>query len=107
VPRHRGREGLQAGCQPPALADERDQQGDLAVPGKIGIIDQAAWTKTVEIALKTKNAEGKTVLTKQPEGVAYTNDYVQKAVDKLTADGVDVTGASFKPETVTLKEGGA
>ena len=76
-------------------------------PGKIGIIDQAAWTKTVDIALKTKNAEGKTVLTKQPEGMAYTNDYVQKAVDKLTAAGVDVTGASFKPETVTLKEGGA
>ena len=47
------------------------------------------------------------MLTKQPEGMAYTNDYVQKAVDKLNADGVDVTGASFKPETVTLKEGGA
>jgi NitT/TauT family transport system substrate-binding protein len=76
-------------------------------PGKVGLIDQAAWNKTVEIALKTKNAEGKTVLTKQPEGLAYTNDYVQKAVDKLSSQGVDVTGASFKPVTVTLKEGGA
>ena len=76
-------------------------------PGKVGLIDQAAWNKTVEIALKTKNAEGKTVLTKQPEGQAYTNDYVQKAVDKLSSQGVDVTGSSFKPVTVTLKEGGA
>ncbi len=76
-------------------------------PGKVGLIDQAAWTKTVDIALKTKNAEGKTVLTKQPEGLAYTNEYAQKAVDKLSAAGIDVTGASFKPVTVTLKEGGA
>ena len=76
-------------------------------PGKVGLIDQAAWNKTVEIALKTKNAEGETVLTKQPEGLAYTNDYVQKAVDKLSSQGVDVTGSSFKPVTVTLKEGGA
>jgi len=74
---------------------------------KIGLIDTAAWTKTVDIALKTKNAEGKTVLTKQPEGLAYTNDYVQKALDKLTSQNVDVTGASFKPITVTLNAGGA
>jgi NitT/TauT family transport system substrate-binding protein len=76
-------------------------------PGKVGVIDQAAWTKTVDIALKTKNAEGKTVLTKQPEGLAYTNEYVQKAVDKLSAAGIDVTGTSYQPTTVTLKEGGA
>jgi NitT/TauT family transport system substrate-binding protein len=76
-------------------------------PGKVGVIDQTAWNKTVEIALKTKNAEGKTVLSKQPEGTAYTNDYVQKAVDKLSSQGVDVTGSSFKPVTVTLNEGGA
>ena len=75
-------------------------------PNKIGIVDQAAWTKTVDIALKTKNAEGKTVLTKQPEGLAYTNDYMQKALDKLATQNVDVTGTSFKPVTVELKEGG-
>ncbi len=76
-------------------------------PSKIGVVDTAAWNKTVDIALKAKNAEGKTVLTKQPEGLAYTNDYVQKAVDKLASQNVDVTGASFKPVTVTLNEGGA
>lgn len=74
---------------------------------KIGLIDQAAWTRTVEIARKTKNAEGATVLTKEPEGLAYTNDHVQKALAELEADGVDVTGASYKPATVTLNPGGA
>ena len=75
-------------------------------PNGIGIVDQAAWDQTVDIALKTKNAEGTTVLTKQPEGLAYTNDYVQKALDKLAAQNVDVTGAGFKPVTVTLNAGG-
>jgi NitT/TauT family transport system substrate-binding protein len=74
---------------------------------KIGLVDQAAWNQTVDIAQKTKNAEGATVLTKAPEGMAYTNDYVQKALDKLASEGVDVTGASYKPETVTLNAGGA
>ena len=75
-------------------------------PNGIGIVDEAAWTQTVDIALKTKNAEGKTVLTKQPEGLAYTNDYMQKALDKLATQNIDVNGASFKPVTVELKEGG-
>ncbi|HEU4348235.1 MAG TPA: ABC transporter substrate-binding protein [Actinoplanes sp.] len=75
-------------------------------PNKIGIVDQTAWTNTVDIALKTKNAEGQTVLTKQPEGLAYTNDYMQKALDKLASENIDVTGTSFKPVTVELKEGG-
>lgn len=74
---------------------------------KIGLVDQAAWNQTVDIAQKTKNAEGATVLTKAPEGMAYTNDYVQKALDKLASEGVDVTGATYKPETVTLNAGGA
>jgi NitT/TauT family transport system substrate-binding protein len=76
-------------------------------PAGIGLVDQTAWDRTVQIALRTKNAEGKTVLTKQPEGLAYTNDYAQKAVDALKQQGVDVTGASFKPATVTLNPGGA
>jgi len=47
------------------------------------------------------------VLTKQPEGLAYTNDYVQKAVDALKSQNLDVTGTAFKPLTVTLNAGGA
>ena len=46
------------------------------------------------------------MLTKQPEGLAYTNDYMQKALDKLATQNIDVTGSSFKPVTVELKEGG-
>ncbi|HVQ90490.1 MAG TPA: ABC transporter substrate-binding protein [Mycobacteriales bacterium] len=76
-------------------------------PGGIGLVDQAAWTRTVDIAQKTRNAEGKTVLTKAPEADAYTNDYARKAVDALKGQGVDVTGAAFTPRTVTLNPGGA
>jgi NitT/TauT family transport system substrate-binding protein len=57
-----------------------------------GLIDQTAWDQTVKLAQETKNAEGSTVLTKAPEGLAYTNDYV--------------TGSSFQPLTVTLNKGG-
>ena len=58
-------------------------------------------------ALTTKNADGATVLSKQPEGKAYTNDFVRKALDLLKSQSVDVNGAGFKPATVTLNPGGA
>lgn len=74
-------------------------------PAGIGMLDEAAWRSTVELSLKTKNQDGHTVLTKQPEGQAYTNDYVKQALEKLK--GTDVTGVSFKPTTVTLNPGGA
>jgi NitT/TauT family transport system substrate-binding protein len=76
-------------------------------PKGVGVIDQAAWDQTVKISQQTKNADGKTVLTKAPEGLAYTNDYVNKALGELKAAGVDVVGTSFKPITVTLEPGGA
>jgi NitT/TauT family transport system substrate-binding protein len=73
----------------------------------IGMVDQTAWDKTVTIAQTTKNQDGQTVITKKPEGLAYTNDYVQQALNNLKAQNVDVTGSSFKPLTVTLNAGGA
>ena len=75
-------------------------------PDGIGIVDKSAWDQTVTIARETKNAEGATVLTKAPEGLAYTNEYAEKAVAALKAAGDDVTGADFKPITVKLKAGG-
>nr|WP_269328922.1 ABC transporter substrate-binding protein [Kineosporia babensis] len=75
--------------------------------GGAGMIDQAAWDQTVSIAQDTRNAEGQTVLTKAPEGEAFTNEYVSQALENLKDDGVDVTGESYSPETVTLAEGGA
>jgi NitT/TauT family transport system substrate-binding protein len=76
-------------------------------PNGIGLVDTTAWSRTIDIALKTKNAEGKTVLSKQPEGMAYTNDYAQKALDELEKQNVDVTGSKFAPMNVTLNPGGA
>ena len=76
-------------------------------PDGAGVIGKADWDRTVDIALHTKNAEGKTVLTKAPDDKAYSNDYVNKALEELKAEGVDVNGASFKPITVTLNEGGS
>jgi NitT/TauT family transport system substrate-binding protein len=61
----------------------------------------------VQIAQSTKNADGDTVLSKAPEGLAYTNDYAQKADAALKEEGVDTNGQDFKPITVELKAGGA
>ncbi|OHV37735.1 MULTISPECIES: ABC transporter substrate-binding protein [Pseudofrankia] len=75
-------------------------------PNGIGLIDKAKWDQTVTIAKGTKNADGDTVLKGDPEGLAYTNDYVTKALADLKGEGVDVTGSGFKPATVTLEAGG-
>jgi NitT/TauT family transport system substrate-binding protein len=76
-------------------------------PNGVGMIDEAAWKSTVDLSMTTKNQDGQTVLTKQPEGTAFTNEYVQKALEALKADGVDVNGSGFAPQAVTLNEGGA
>jgi NitT/TauT family transport system substrate-binding protein len=75
--------------------------------GGIGVIDQAAWDRTVKIAQDTKNLEGAAVLTKAPDATAFTNDIVNEALKQLKAAGVDVNGNGFKPLTVTLTEGGS
>ena len=75
-------------------------------PDGIGMINEDAWNRTVEIAMSTKNLEGATVLTAEPTEGAYTNDIVSAAL-ALVGDGVDTTGADFAPIEVTLNEGGA
>jgi NitT/TauT family transport system substrate-binding protein len=75
-------------------------------PKGAGYIDPADWDRTVQVAMGTKNADGKTVITRAPDAAAYTNDYVAKALTDLRAAGVDVTGAGFTPLTVTLQPGG-
>jgi NitT/TauT family transport system substrate-binding protein len=72
----------------------------------IGIIDDAAWKQTVDIALGTKNETGATIITKEPPATASSNTYVENALKELRAEGVDVDGKAFKPLTVQLKEGG-
>jgi NitT/TauT family transport system substrate-binding protein len=75
--------------------------------GGVGTINEADWKQTVELSLTTKNQTGDTVLTKQPEGLAFTNDYIKQAQDQAKAAGVDINGAGFQPKTVTLTAGGA
>jgi NitT/TauT family transport system substrate-binding protein len=72
----------------------------------IGMIDKAAWDQTVGIALDTKNDTGSTIITTDPPETAYSNEYVEKALQELKDEGVDVDGADFTPLTVELQEGG-
>jgi NitT/TauT family transport system substrate-binding protein len=76
-------------------------------PSGAGMVDKTAWDQTVSVAQSAKNAQGQTVLTKAPEGEAYTNEYVEKALANLKGAGIDVNGTSFQPVTVTLNAGGA
>ena len=73
----------------------------------IGMIQDAAWQRTVEIAKGTKNDTGATIITKDPPDTAKSNTYVEKALAELKSEGVDVEGKSFKPIMVELKEGGS
>ncbi|MGH2406592.1 MAG: ABC transporter substrate-binding protein [Candidatus Limnocylindrales bacterium] len=66
-------------------------------PNGIGMMDPAAFTRTVQIAIDGK------ILTKQPDADAYTNTYTTQALKDL---GGDTTGATWTKATVTLTEGG-
>ena len=75
-------------------------------PDGIGTIDQAAWDQTVDVALTTVNDQGSTVITTAPDPEAFTNEYVEQALEQLEADGLDITGTGFEPITVELEAGG-
>ncbi|MDY0910285.1 ABC transporter substrate-binding protein [Microbacterium sp. CFBP9034] len=75
-------------------------------PDGIGIIDEAAWQQTVDGALAAVNETGAHLITEEPPASAWTNEYIQKALDELEADGVDLTGDGFTPIDVELQEGG-
>ncbi|MEV0246757.1 ABC transporter substrate-binding protein [Nocardia sp. NPDC050712] len=75
-------------------------------PAGIGVVEPAAWERTVKIAKETRNAEGATVLKQDPDAAASTGEYVTKALQLLKDGGIDVTGTGFKPIQVTLTEGG-
>jgi NitT/TauT family transport system substrate-binding protein len=72
----------------------------------IGITDQAAWDRTVEIAQNTPNLEGATVLEAPPTDGAFTNELVEEA-HALVGDSVDLVGDGFTPIEVTLNPGGS
>ncbi|WP_421733212.1 ABC transporter substrate-binding protein [Cellulomonas sp.] len=75
-------------------------------PEGIGWIDEDAWKQTVEVALTTKNDQGATVITTEPDADAFSNEYVKQALVELQNEGVDVSGEDFEPIDVTLEAGG-
>jgi len=72
----------------------------------IGVIDEAAWERTVEGAISAVNETGASPITEEPPASAWSNDWIMKALEELEADGVDTTGSSYSPIDVTLLEGG-
>jgi NitT/TauT family transport system substrate-binding protein len=72
----------------------------------IGIIDEAAWDKTVAGALAAVNESGAHLITEDPPATAWSNDWIQKALDELEGEDLDLTGEGFEPIDVTLEEGG-
>jgi NitT/TauT family transport system substrate-binding protein len=68
-------------------------------PAGIGIMDQAAYDRTIAVAL-----EGK-VLKAAPTGTAFRNDLAEKALGQL-GSGVDTKGAGYTKPPVTVTEGG-
>src|SRR4029077_18086168 len=67
-------------------------------PNGIGLTDNAAFDRTVQVALDGK------ILTKPVEGTAWRNDLAEKAIAALGT--ADTKGASWKKADVTLTEGG-
>lgn len=72
----------------------------------IGVVDEAAWQQTVDIAMQTQNETGATIISEAPPETAYSNEYVEQALEELRTEGVDVDGADYTPVEVTLNEGG-
>ncbi|MDN4475316.1 ABC transporter substrate-binding protein [Demequina sp. SYSU T00192] len=72
----------------------------------VGHINEDQWDSTVAMALDTVNPEGATIITTEPPETAYSNEYVDAALEELKAEGVDVMGEGFEPIEVTLNEGG-
>ena len=75
-------------------------------PQGVGVMDPAKWTQTVTISMNTKNLEGSTVITKEPDPESFTDQYAKAANEALTAAGLNTTGDAFAPIDVTLNEGG-
>ncbi|WP_198668429.1 ABC transporter substrate-binding protein [Streptomyces triticisoli] len=66
----------------------------------VGMMDKAAWDQTIDIAMKAG------VLKARPPAGAYRTDLTKRALEELKAEGFDVTGESYRPETVTVTAGG-
>jgi len=73
--------------------------------GGFGVIDESAWAKTVKGALAAVNQDGLNLIMDEPAESAYSNEYIEKALEELEADGITVDG-EYTPIEVTLTKGG-
>lgn len=73
--------------------------------GSFGLIDQKAWDRTVAGARSAVNQDGLELITADPADSAFSNDYIQQALDELQSEGVVVDG-EYTPIDVVLTEGG-
>lgn len=72
---------------------------------EFGVIDQAAWDKTVAGALSAINQDGLNLIMAEPPASAYSNEYIEQALAELAEEGIEVSG-TYTPIDVTLTEGG-
>ena len=104
---HRGGRGLAARHQPPAVADQRGQQADLAVAGRHRHDRRGRLGPDGRHRAEHQERPGRDDHHGGARSEdAYTNEYVEKALAALKDEGVDVTGADFAPIDVTLEAGG-
>lgn len=73
--------------------------------GDFGLVDKAAWDKTVAGALAAVNQDGINLISGEPADSAYSNEYIKKALEELAAEGMTV-GGKYTPIDVVLTEGG-
>ncbi|MDF1479619.1 ABC transporter substrate-binding protein [Leifsonia sp. H3M29-4] len=73
--------------------------------GAFGLVDTAAWDKTVAGALAAVNQDGLNLITAEPSASAYSNEYIEKALAELEDEGIVVDG-EYTPIDVVLTEGG-
>jgi NitT/TauT family transport system substrate-binding protein len=66
-------------------------------PNGIGVMDPAAWDRTVAVSL-----EGK-IITTAPDAAAWRDDLAKQALEGLEGDN---TGTSYQKQVVEVTEGG-
>ncbi len=69
-------------------------------PDGIGVMDQALWDQTVEVATS------QSVIQEPPAEDTFQTDLAEAAVAALEEEGLDVRGEGFEPTEVELAPGG-
>ena len=97
----RARRGPDARRGPPALADERDQQADLAERERDR--DHERGRLRHDGADRDQDYD---IVKNDPGDGVFTTEFAEAAVAELEDDGVDVNGADWEAPEVEVTEGG-